>query len=187
MRIQMRSQSAEISIETKSAQQEINQDLPELDLEITHPEVSVKSTLPKVEISQKQAFSESGLKGVLELTAENAQIARSLLLGGIQRVTEQGNQMADISKPDPTADIARYNSWEQFKKDYNVGTMPVSGPEIRVIEGENDIEFKRGTIKNKTQIPKLKIDYKPGSVSIGMKQYHSLEIWTTESKFDMEV
>ncbi len=187
MRIQMRSQSAQISIETKSAQQEIDQDLPELDLEIEEAELSIESTLPRVEIDQKQAFSESGLKGILELTAENAQMARQLLLGGIQRVSEQGNQMADVSKPDPIPDIARYNSWEQFQKDYNVATMPVSGPDITVIEGKNDIQFKRGRIVNNTQIPKIAIDYKPGDVIIGMKQYQSLQIWTTESKFDIEV
>ncbi|WP_430883987.1 DUF6470 family protein [Fusibacter sp. JL216-2] len=187
MRIQMRSQNGRIGIETQAAQLEIDQKQPELELEITHPKVSIESTLPKVEISQQQAFSESGLKGVLELTFENAQIARQLMLGGIARAVSQGDELADVSKPDPLPDHARYNSWEQFKRDYNMVTMPKSGPDIQVVEGENDIQVEQGTIENKTQIERPTGIFEPGSVNIFMIQYPKLEIWTTQSKFDMFV
>ncbi len=187
MRIQMRSQNGQIAIETQSAQVELDQDLPELDLEIVEPEVRIESTLPKVEISQQQAFSESGLKGILELTAETAQMSRQLLLQGIERVVDQGDQLADASKPDPIPDIARYNSWEQFQHDYNMVTMPVSGPDIQVIEGQTDIQYTKGYVENNTQTPEIVSNYTPGAVNISMKQYPSLEIWTTESSIDIEI
>ncbi len=187
MRIQMQSQYGRIGIETQSAQMEIDSDLPKLDIDIVEPEISIESTLPKVQISQQQAFSESGLKGILELTAETAQMSRQLLLGGIQRVSNQGDQLADITKPDPVPDIARYNSWEQFQKDYNMATMPVSGPDIEVIEGETDIQFERGRVTNNTQVSKPVIEYIPGGVEINMLQYPELKIWTTDSEVDILV
>lgn len=183
----MQSQNARIAIETQSAQLEIDPNLPELDLEIAEPELSIESTLPKVEISQQQAFSESGLKGILELTADTAQVARQLMLQGISRVSSQGDQLADVSKPDPVPDNARYNAYEQFQHDYNMVTMPVSGPDIQVIEGENDIQFERGTIENNTQVSDVIVDYTPGSVNITMDQYPSLEIWTVESGSNLDI
>jgi hypothetical protein len=183
----MRSQRAIIGIETQSAQVEIDQQEPDFELEIEDPKVRIESTLPQVQISQQQAFSESGLKGVLELTYENAQIAKQLLLGGIQRVSQQGDQMADISKPDPLPDQAKYNAWDQFKKDYNIATMPESGPDIEVIEGVNDIQVQEGHVENKTKTAYGPlIEYTPGSVRFYMQQYPNLEIWTVGSNLDLK-
>lgn len=183
----MRSQRGIIGIQTQAAQIEIDQPESELELEIEEPKLSIESTLPKVEISQQQAFSESGLKGVLELTFENAQIAKQLLLGGIARMVKQGDEVADVSKPNPIPDHAKYNSWDQFKKDYNLATMPVSGPDIEVIEGKNDIQVEEGYVENRTEQKRIIVNYSPGGVDVFMIQYPKLEMWTTESKLDIKV
>ncbi len=183
MRIQMRSQNGIIGIETRNAQVEIDMDQPIPEYEIKEPEISIDSTLPKVEISQEQAFSESGLKGVLELTFENAQIARQLMLGGIQRAVQQGDEIADVSKPNPIPDHAKYNSWDQFKKDYNMVTMPVSGPDIEVVEGENSFNFEEGDVDANVRVTSPLIEYSTGNVEVYMQQYPSLEIWTEGTFF----
>jgi len=183
----MRSQNAIIGIETQNAQLEIDQQEPDFEFDIKHPKVQVEATLPKVEISQAQAFSESGLKGVLELTFENTQIAKQAVLGGIQRRAQQGDQLTEISKPDPIPDIAKYNAVDQFKKDYNIVTMPTSGPDIQVIEGQLDIQVEEGQVNNNTKANRPIVDYTPGSVNIYMQQYNSLEIWTIGTKFDIKI
>ena len=187
MRIQMRSQSALIGMETQKAKLEIEQPPADYELDIEHVKVLIDSELPKVTINQNQAFSESGLQGVLELTFSNAQIAKQLLMQGIERASQQGDEIADISKPNPIPDHAKYNAYDQFKRDYNVTTMPMSGPDIEVIEGTVDIEVQEGKAELTTKPNKPLIDYTPGRVSTFMQRYNSLEIWTVGSQFDKTI
>jgi len=187
MRIQMQSTPMIIEMQTQRAVTEIDQEPASIDMRIKHPKVRVESTLPKVEISQQQAFSESGLKGVLELTFENGQRAKQLLLQGVGRVSSQGDEKTQIHKPDPTPDHAQYNAYEQFKKDYNIETMPKSGPDIRVIEGQLDIQVDTGVVNMDVQVNKPQIDVAPGKVNVKVKQYNSLKIDVIESEIDIRI
>lgn len=86
MRIQMQSTPMKIDVSTQNAVVEMSQKPASVNMQIKHPKVKVESTLPKVEISQKQAFSESGLKSALEMTFDNANVARELLLQGLSLI-----------------------------------------------------------------------------------------------------
>jgi len=184
MRIQMESQMGRIGMRTQPSQLQIEQPKADYELIIDEPKVRVESTLPKVQISQQQAFSESGLKGILELTSETAQIAKQLMFQGMSRVNQQGDELADIHKPDPLPDHAKYNAYDQFKKDYNVATMPKSGPDIEVIEGVLDIQVEEGNVDIQSKPNNPVIDYRMGKVEIYMDQYPSLKIWVSGNQFD---
>ncbi len=187
MRIQMRSETALIGIETQNGKLEIEQPPANYELDIEHARIEIDSEPAELSISQVQAFAESGLKSILKLTAENAQVAKQLVLQGISRASRQGDEIADISKPNPIPDHAKANFIDQFKKDYNIQTIPVSGPDIQVNEGELNIEVIEGKAELRSTPNKPVINYTHGKVKLYMERYNSLEIWTTGSQLDITI
>lgn len=185
MRLEMRSQNAYIGIRNTKPIQSIEQPKAEQSIVTNHVKVNIESTLPKVEIDQTQAFSESGLKGVLELGLENAKRAMNIMVQKIDRIVQEGNEFANIQNGvDVVAENADENAFSQFDGELNIVTMPSSGPDINVIEGKNDLNITGGTVDIEVKVNKPIIDYRQGKVNIYMEQYNSLEIKAVGDKFD---
>lgn len=188
MHIEMKSQNAYIGIKSDKPIQSIEQPKGELGLHQEQVKVEVESTLPKVQIDQTQAFSESGLKGVLELGLENAKRAMGIMIEKIDRIVAEGNQFADIQTGvDVVAENADDNAFSQFNSDLTLSTMPMSGPTINVIEGSNDIKVTGGTVETNPIINKPIVSYQPGKVNIYLEQRNSLTITAVGDKFDKKV
>lgn len=185
MHIEMRSQNAYLGIKSDRPIQSIEQPKSELNIHQEQSKVEVESTLPKVQIDQTQAFSESGLKGVLELGLENAKRAMGIMVEKIARIVDEGNQFADIqSGVDAVAENAENNAYSQFDSDLTITTMPMSGPNIEVIEGINDIKVTGGMVETNPVIRKPIVSYQPGKVNIYLEQRNSLTITAVGDKFD---
>ncbi len=147
-----------------------------LNMSVTQAQVTVESTLPKITIDQSQCFSEAGRKGNAELTAEMVSYARNAMLSSVGRIAEQGNQLANIPNASGAiADQAYYNAYEQFDKEFNLGTIPKSQPRIDVIEGKLDIKVIEGQVTNNSVPQKLSLQYQKGAVEIYLKQRPSIE------------
>lgn len=188
MRLEMRSQMAHIGIETSRGIQTIEQPRAEVDIRTNHAQVRVEGTLPKVLIDQSRCFSESGLKGVLELLAEMAQGARTACLEGMARTADQGNQLADIHNGTSViADVADDNAWGQFQKEFGMVTMPRSRPQITVIEGELDIRVEEGRVENQTRPQKPVIEFQRGKLDIYLEQRNYLEIRAVGNAYDIQL
>lgn len=188
MRLEMRSQNAYIGIKSTPPVQSIRQPKAEQSIETEQVKVTVESTLPKVKIDQKRAFSESGLKGVLETVKDNAQRGVNIMIQKIDRIVQEGNQFADIQNGvDVVAENADENAFSQFNGDLNIVTMPSSGPDIEVEEGKNEIKVTGGQVDIKTTPHKPEHDYKQGKVDIYMRQRNSLEIKAVGDKFDKKI
>jgi len=188
MRLEMNSQRAQIGMKTTPPVQDIQQPHAELDLKTTHAKAQVEGTLPKVQIDQSQAFSESGLKGIVDFTSEIIQRAKSDMQNAMARAADQGNQLADIhNSTNVIAENADDNAWGQFENEFGMVTMPSSRPEITVIEGELDIQVQEGKVENNTRAQKPIVDYRRGKLDIYLKQRNSLEIRAVEDQFDLKV
>lgn len=154
-----------------------------LDMSITQAKLEMKSTPPKITIDQSQCFSEAGLKGNAELSAENASYSRSEMLKSIGRIADQGNQLANI--PDAVnaiPDQGYYNAFEQFDKEFNMDTIPKSRPKIDVIEGTLDIQVIEGTVSNNSIPQKTSLQYQRGAVEVYLKQRPSLDVRFVDMK-----
>lgn len=83
------------------------------------------------------------------------------------RIEKHGNAIANISK----------RNSERPTYDFNIGFVPKAGSvKIDFEPGKVDIEWKTHKPINQTRAQKPIIDYQPGNVIIGMKQYQSLKI-----------
>ena len=188
MELSIRSKPALLGIQTQNAQVKLHNAPPILELKTEKAELNMQVTLPKVEIDQKQCFSESGLKGILELSSENVRDAVSQMYASVGRIAEQGNALTDIhTGGNPIADQAYYNAYDQFDKDYNMVTMPKSRPKITVIEGKVNLNPTQGKITATPRLTKPELDYQPGKVDIYLRQKADLQIDFKPSKLDMKV
>ncbi len=147
-----------------------------LNMSVTQPQIRVESTLPKVTIDQSQCFAEAGLKGNVDLMAEMVSYSKSAMLSSIGRIVDQGNQLANIPNASGAiADQAYYNAFEQFEKEFAMGTIPRSRPKINVIEGQVDIQVTKGQVTNNTVPQKTDIQYRHGAIEVYLKQRPSIE------------
>lgn len=184
----MKSQNAQIGINRENAKVSIEQPKADVNIKTEHVKVKVESTLVKVEIDQKQAFSESGLKGILELSIDNAKEAMQKNIQESGRIVEEGNQLADIANgSNAIAEIAYSKSANKSKHEFNMVTMPTSGADINVIEGNNDIQVEGGTVDIEVKVNEPVVEYKAGKIEIYIKQKNSLEINAVKDKFDKQV
>jgi len=187
MKITMQSQMARIAMRTTPAQQEIEQPSANFEMKTTHAKVEITSTLPKVNIDQIEAFNESGLKTFKALTADMAAKAKSIMQENIGRIVEQGNQMADIqSGADVVAETADDNAFGQFAKEFGMVTMPTSGPDITLQEGQVDIQVNEGDVEVNSSPNKPIHNYQRGKLEIYLEQMNSLEIDVVEEHVDLK-
>lgn len=187
MRLVVESQPARIGMQTRNASVQRQTTLPKVELQTEQARVEVESTLPKIQIDQRQCFSESGLKGILELTAENAANSVSEMYASIGRIAEQGNALTEIQNGgNVIADQAYYNAYDQFLKDYNLVTMPKSRPKITLQEGAINLKVKGGTVSKNYVKGEIQTEYNPGKVEIYMLQERMFNLRFEKSQLDMK-
>lgn len=187
MRLVINSQPALIGINTQNAQLTRTTTLPKIELKTEHAKVQVETTLPKLQIDQKQCFAESGLKGILQLASENASDSVSKMYEGVGIAAEQGNALTDIHLGgNPIADQAYYNAYDQFLREFNMVTMPMSRPKITLIRGTINLQVKGGTVQKNYVKGELNSEYQPGKVEIYMLQKRQFELRFEKTQLDLK-
>lgn len=179
------SKPALLGMETKNAKLTWKSELPVVELESKDVNLNMEVTLPKIRIDQSQCFSESGLKSIRELNAENAQRSVSDMYESIGRIVEQGNELTNFySGGNVIADQGYNNAYTQFDKDYNMVTMPRSRPNITLERGKVSINPTKPEIIATPRLSKIDAEYQPGKVDIYLRQKPSINI-EYEPKIDM--
>lgn len=177
MRMVVNAQPALIGLQTHNAQMNLKSPLPKIEIETTPGSLNAHITLPKIEIDQSQCFSESGLKGPLELIAENATNSVSAMYESVGRIAEQGDQLTIINKnANPIAEQAFYNAFDQFERDFNMVTMPKSRPKITLIEGKVTFDPTPTKVNISAKLTKPEMNYQPGKVEVYLRQKNSIDI-----------
>lgn len=177
-----------IGINTSAAKTEIQQPKPDVSMHTEHPKLEIKNELPKVLIDQYECFAEAGLKNFIDLTRETAQLSKKAAMQGIERRVNQGNQMRDIHKKiNPIAQQAVYNAFEQFKKEFSLGTVPKSRPKIELKEGKPQIKVREGRVDFDVKVNRPIINYSSGNVEIYLRQKNSIDIEYVGKEIDKKV
>ena len=172
----------QIQINTTNARLDIQQPKGEQQLRTTMPKAIIRSEKPKVIIDQYQCFAESGLKNVMDLTREAAQLGRQAAMQAIARIAEDGNRLAQVENkmPDAIPELAEKNAWAP-ERVYDIATMPMSRPKIDVV-GSIDIQWEMGKVNHTYTPRKPVVNYIPGKVDIYLKQKPSIEIRYIDEK-----
>ena len=184
MRLVIDAQSAKIGVNIYNAS--VNRQSAEaklgIDTELT--QVNIDSTMPKVRIDQSRCFSESGLKTMAELTAENASKGVSKMYQSMARIVSQGNQLAQIGS-NPIASQAKYNAYDQFEHSFGMVTMPRSRPNITLIEGQMEIGVT-GDVNLDYQAGSMDSQYNPGKVDVYLAQKNFMKTRFEKTALDVK-
>lgn len=187
MGFSIQTKPALLGMETKPARLSWKSEQPVVELESQNVELNIQSTLPKIKIDQSQCFSESGLKSINELNAENAQRAVSDMYQSIGRIVEQGNELTNFySGGNVIADQGYNNAYTQFDKDFNMVTMPKSRPKITLEPGEVKMDPTTPKVIATPRLSKIDFQYQPGKVDIYLRQKPEISMEYTP-KLDMKV
>jgi len=190
MKIQIRTTQAQIAWNVTDAKQ-TTPSIPKesLELDIEEPELEMEIKEAEVQINQEQCFNESGLKTNRAFLDDMISRAQSAVMEGIAHRVDEGNQMLAIeNKSDVIAENASYNAWERFYNEFGIVTMPMSRPEITVIDGDVEHNFKPGDVDVKNSVFEIdKGTYEPWKIEYYMKQKNSITFTPVGDEVDISV
>ena len=161
----------------------------QLNLQTTPPKVEMETIPPRLEISQPRGeltidntayYYSVGLKNMADFGRDNAAFGRREALKAIAATVEEGNRLAQITKP--TNVIADLAFESRFSKRLELDWALIAAPEIRYQANSPQIEVIRGKVNYSPHPGTVNGDYQPGKVDIQVTQYPSVEISTVDVK-----
>lgn len=178
-----------INITTQPIRLEYNLQNAQLNLQTTAPKVDMETIPPRLEIQQPRGeltidntayYYSIGLKNTTDFGRDNAAFSRQEALKAIAATVEEGNRLAQITKP--TNVIADLAFESRFSKRLELDWAPIAAPEIRYQANPPQIEVIQGKVNYSPRPGTVDGDYQPGKVDIRVTQYPSIEISTVDVK-----
>lgn len=164
-----------IEINTIPAQQWLEQIPARIEITTQPTKTEMVGEPFRVEINQYPCFAETGLKNVFDLTRDEAERAKQLVLEGIGRRAEEGDELAAIEhKGNPLAEQAEAVT-NPPPAEFNIAFMPQSRPEITVSGGKK-LLIEPGKVEISFRPGQVIHDYQPGKVEIYLAQKPELQI-----------
>jgi len=181
MSLQISRTDAKINIETTRSELSIQTRRARLELSHKVDRLDIQSELPKVVIDQYECFASSGLRGPLDLTRYEGQMAMQHALNYATRVSGEGDTLAAIENGgEPIADLAWQNgvTEHEFGLDY----MPKASPRITIVGGglqitpQGNAAGAKNGIEGQFTPGGVTFNYIPSQVKIAMEQYASISM-----------
>lgn len=185
LRLQMSSKMVRLGMNSTQPTTSYSIRKPKLNLQIKKPEISIRTTKPRVLIDQTEAFADVGLKKPLRLSKDFAAESRRLMLHGIAKSANQGDELTNIHQvSDDTiiADQAEYNAYGQFVYEWNYDYIPKNGPRFSPLRGEININLNKGQVNGDFQKGSVETTLNRGKVDIYLRQRNQLNINVVEGK-----
>lgn len=179
----------QLNITTQPIRLEYNLQNAQLNLQTNPPKVEMETIPPRLEISQPRGeltidntayYYSVGRKNMTDFGRDNATFGRQEALKAIAATVEEGNRLAQITKP--TNVIADLAFESRFSKRLEIDWAPIAAPDIRYQASPAQIEVIRGKVNYNPQPGVVQGDYQPGKVDIRVTQYPSVQISTVNVK-----
>jgi hypothetical protein len=179
----------QLKMNTYPIRTEYNLQNAKLNLQSTPPKVLMETTPPDVEIRQPRGeltidntpYNYSiGRKNLSDFARDNAAFGRQTVLKTIARTVEEGNRLAEITKPSNVIGELAFES--RFLDPGEVVWSPIEAPSIRYQANPAQIDITPGKVNFTPQPGNVQGDYQPGSVDIRVTQYPRVEISTVDVK-----
>lgn len=159
---------AEMQIRCQSADLTIRQELGQIE---------IRREPPGVEIDLKEAFGDLGLRKPDQVAWESRASAWRGFRLSLDRMVAEGDRLGRIELGGrPIIELARENTTDH--KELNVQALPRTRPQIRPIGGEFAYQYVLGGVEIEIEPTFPEIRYYPGSVHI---------YWLEEPWLEMEV
>ena len=175
--IKIEQQFAQIGVNSTKAQLKIKNRRLQMKSSSETPEPKIESKMPVFKINNKKINSESGLKSTMELTMDARNDGIDGAFKGINRIVEDGNFLGEMRNPgDRVGMLAKKRTSERLNsKEFNVGLMPKSSPEVAWERGEMRVSWS----KHKLVID-WDGDYMP---EFTLEPPHSVEVYLSDKPY----
>ena len=165
----------EFEYRSTPARLEIQQSRASLEITRERNGLSIRSNPIRVRINSEAARASAGLKNMTRLVRDHASAARSIAMSGIQRIVEEGNQMADIHVSGKViANVAASNM--TVMAETALTFMPSERPEISYAGGDIEIRFVPDKLHFSWNINKVNTQFVPPEFEIMITQWPELII-----------
>jgi hypothetical protein len=172
----------------------IRQTQPQLDMQIKNADVELiqqpyvlqmSVSFPQIEkIDQKECFREIGLVNFMDSIRETAQEAQAHVIQAIERIAQQGDQIAHIENKSVTIGKV-FGEVPDQEKSFNVDVAPKSRPKITFREGEIRSNFIYGYVKPSSYIPAdIGYSFRYGTTNIYLEKEPYIKISSRGTIFD---
>lgn len=184
--IQIETVKGQIAIRTTPGRQTIEQPKADFSIDTKASKVLMEREPLQIRIDQSPCFNESGLMNNKAFSDDSTGQAIQAHLEGIARVVSEGNQMAQIeNRANMISEIALSNSFDI--REYDLGTMPRSKPDIQFIGGTMDIKIDEGYVQVNSKPNAPRIEYEVGSVETTLSRQPSISIRYIGENIDKSV
>ena len=170
-RIRIDQQRAEIGVRTTPAKLNIKMPRGQVSIDSETPKMSIDDKMPTFKVDRQKLNSEIGLSGPLTLAKDFRNKGKQTALRAAGAAKNDGNFLANYKIPgDKVPRLAKNKEMERLgTKDFNVGLMPSSPPELSWDKG-----FMRINWSNHSVVIDYSGDYKP---DISVDQTYSVEVF----------
>jgi len=174
-RISIDQQLAEVGVRSIPARLKIT--MPQMSMKVTTetPHMEIERQAPSFKLNRRKINSESGLKPPLELATEYRDRGKAGAFRGTKTAVEDGNFLGETKRRGDRVGQLAYNkamSAIQKKKQYNIGLMPKSKPEVEWEKGTMSINWSKHSIVidwDGEYMPQLTVDPKY-SIEVFLRQ-----------------
>jgi len=181
--VKITTRDAKIGLNIQNAQIKMKQHKAEVSIQQPQAEQTIRQHPPKLRIDQTNAWSNLGLKSIIERTNDTAQHANQVHHQGLARIAREGDELMSIeSGGNPIASQAKRNSGWNF--DYKPGGMTVHDlVSFNYEPGRAEISTKRQEPVIEATPRKPQLQYQRGNVSVQTEQYADVQIDVENLKF----
>ena len=165
-RINIDQQFAEVGVRTIPAKLKIT--MPQMNMRVTTEaaRMEIERQAPSFKLNRKKINSESGLKPPIELTNAYRDRGRAGAFRGTKTAVEDGNFLGETKRRgDRVGQLAHQKTLSAIlkKKQFNIGLMPKSKPEVEWEKGTMSINWSKHSIVidwDGEYMPQLTVDPK---------------------------
>ncbi|MCL2078468.1 MAG: DUF6470 family protein [Oscillospiraceae bacterium] len=147
-RLNIDQQFAEIGVRTTPAKLNIKMPRGQLTIKTEAPQMKIERKAASFKINRQKQNNESGLKGPLELAKTFRNKGRQKALQGVGQNKDDGNFLANTAiKGDKIPKLAAGKAKARLgPREFNIGLMPQSSPEIQWDKGYMRINWSKHSV-----------------------------------------
>lgn len=180
LRINITTQPIHMSVSTQNAQSNLHTTLPAVRQETTAATLEIRQPRGELTIDMTPCRYSIGLKNNTDFARDNAAFARQTAKETVDRIVQEGNQLAQIeTKADAIVDIAASST---IAREQGITLIRIAAPEIHYKANPVQLNPTPGKVNYTFQPATVQGNYQPGSVDIQVSQYPSIEISTVDVK-----
>lgn len=183
LRLSIRQTFATTAIETRQAKLNIESPSGDLDIQTSQATMEITRQPAELTVDSSQAWMALGRGNHLEWYRMVSNQMEEEYLLNLSRIVEEGNRLADFTKPNNTvADMMVNRIQEQSNIQY-VGEASSNNVRLEYTPSQADIHWNSHETDINYTPNKPQTTYEPGAVDVYIKNKNSLQMWVSNYDF----